>query len=53
MAKDEKAPYFVEQPFAVSAEPGFEKQTKNSKLASKPKIGETIVGDDGITGRMR
>jgi hypothetical protein len=53
MSENEKPPYFVEQPLAISAEPGFEKQTKNSKLASKPKIGETIVGDDGITGRMR
>jgi hypothetical protein len=36
-----------------TTEAGFEKDTRKSKLASKPKIGETIVGDDGITGRIR
>ena len=36
-----------------TTEPGFKIDTKNAKLASKPKIGETIVGDDGINGRIR
>jgi hypothetical protein len=36
-----------------TTEPGFKKDTKNAKLADKPKIGETIVGDDGINGRHR
>ena len=52
---NEKSDYFVEQPFMSTdtKETGFEKDTKKSKLASKPKIGETIIGDDGITGRIR
>lgn len=55
MSKNKKAPDLVEQPLMSTGttEAGFEKDTKKSKLASKPKIGETIVGDDGITGRIR
>jgi hypothetical protein len=55
MPKNEKAPDLVEQPFMSTGttEAGFEMDTKKSKLASKPKIGKTIVGDDGITGRIR
>ena len=34
-------------------EPRNEKDTKNAKLASKPKIEGGILGDDGITGRIR
>lgn len=50
-----KSVYFVEQPLMSidTTETGFEKDTKKSKIASKPKIGETIMGDDGITGRIR
>jgi hypothetical protein len=36
-----------------SSVPGFKADTKNSKLASRPKIGEKIVGDNGIEGRIR
>ena len=52
---NEKSDYFVEQPFMSTdtKETGFEKDPKKSKLASKPKIGETIIGDEGITGRIR
>ena len=52
---NEKSGYFVDQSLmsADTTETGFEKDTKKSKLASKPKIGETIMGDDGITGRIR
>ena len=34
-------------------EPRNEKDTKNAKLASKPKVEGGILGDDGITGRIR
>jgi hypothetical protein len=34
-------------------EPRNEKDTKNVKLASKPKVEGGILGDDGITGRIR
>jgi hypothetical protein len=55
MQKNEKALDPLDQPLMSTGttEPGFKKDTKKSKLASKPKIGETIVGDDGITGRIR
>ena len=55
MVNIDKNPDLVEQPLMSTGttEPGFERNTKNAKLASKPKIGETIIGEDGITGRMR
>ena len=55
MPKNEKAPDSVEQSFMStgSTEDEIEKDTRKSKLASKPKVGETILGDDGITGRIR
>jgi hypothetical protein len=55
MPNNEKSDDLVEQPLMSkgTTEAGFEKDTKKSKLASKPKIGETIIGDDGITGRIR
>jgi hypothetical protein len=54
MEKNERDPYFVDEPLIASSnDGGIEKDTKNAKLASKPKIGEKIVGDDGIKGRMR
>lgn len=34
-------------------EPRNEKDTKNAKLASKPKVEGGILGDDGINGRIR
>jgi hypothetical protein len=34
-------------------EPRNEKDTKNAKLASKPKVEGGILGDNGITGRIR
>ncbi|WP_404328169.1 hypothetical protein [Mesobacillus maritimus] len=53
--KDQSTSGTVEQPLMSTAttEAGFEKNTKKEKLAAKPKIGETIIGDDGITGRIR
>ena len=34
-------------------EPRNEKDTKNAKLAIKPKVEGGILGDNGITGRIR
>jgi len=55
MENNKEALDVVDQPSMAksSTDLGMEKETKNAKLASKPKIGETIVGDDGIKGRMR
>jgi hypothetical protein len=55
MPKKGKAADLVEPPLIPtgSLEPRYEKDSKNAKLASKPKVGETIIGDDGITGRIR
>jgi hypothetical protein len=55
MQKNEDSADLVEQPLMSTGntEAGFDKDTKKRKLASKPKIGETIIGDDGITGRIR
>jgi hypothetical protein len=45
--KNENAPELLKQPLMSTGttEAGFERNTKKSKSASKPKIGETIVGD--------
>lgn len=53
MPKNEKIPDLVEQPLMSTGttQAGFEKDTKKSKVVSKPKIGEIIVGDYGITGK--
>jgi len=54
--KEQKTSGTVEQPFMSTAtsEAGFNKNKKNdAKHTGKPKIGETIMGDDGITGRIR
>lgn len=55
MTSNEKSKDPLDQPLMSTGtdEPGFKKDTKNAKLASKPKIGETIVGDNGIEGRIR
>ncbi|WP_227936412.1 hypothetical protein [Alkalihalobacillus deserti] len=55
MLKNEKAPDPVEQSFMStgSTVDEIEKDARKSKLASKPKVSETILGDDGITGRIR
>ena len=55
MTKTEKDSDLVEPPLIPtgSIEPRYEKDTKNTKLASKPKVGETIIGDHGISGRIR
>jgi hypothetical protein len=52
---DHKTTGTVEQPLMSTAttEAGFDRNTKKEKLAAKPKIGDTIIGDDGITGRIR
>ena len=34
-------------------EPRNEKDAKNEKLASNPNVEDVILGDDGITGRIR
>lgn len=36
-----------------TTEAGFKKEEMKSKAVTQPKIGETIMGDDGITGRIR
>jgi len=44
----------VEQPFMSTGtpQPGFKKEEKGKKKpVNAPKIGETIMGDDGMTGR--
>jgi hypothetical protein len=53
--KEQKTSGTVEQPFMSTAttEAGFDRNTKKAKRAAQPKIGETIMGDDGITGRIR
>jgi hypothetical protein len=53
--KDQKTSGSVEQPLMSTAttEAGFDRNTKKAKQAAQPKIGETIMGDDGITGRIR
>jgi hypothetical protein len=55
MDKSEKSADLVEPSLmsTVTNDSRYEKDTKNKKLAAKPKVGETIVGDDGITGRIR
>ncbi|WP_394236475.1 hypothetical protein [Niallia oryzisoli] len=55
MPNDEKVTDVVDQPSMAKSRTdlGIEKETKNAKLASKPRVGETIIGNDGITGRIR
>lgn len=55
MPKNEKAPDSIEQSYMStgSAVDEIEKDTRKTKLAGKPKVGETLLGDDGITGRIR
>lgn len=36
-----------------TTEPGFKGNPEDHKKAAAPKIGETLMGDDGITGRIR
>jgi hypothetical protein len=52
---DQKTSGTVEQPLMSTAttEAGFDKNNKKKRHAVEPKIGETIMGDDGITGRIR
>jgi hypothetical protein len=55
MQKNEQAPNFVEQPLMSTgtSEAGFDNDTMKSKPGSKPRIGKAILGDDGITGRIK
>lgn len=55
MTKNDKTNENLKQPLMSTgtSEAGFDRDTKGSKPVSKPKIGETILGDDGITGRIR
>lgn len=41
----------VEQPLMSTGttEPGFDWNKGKTKLAAKPKIGETLIGEDGMT----
>lgn len=50
MRKSEKAPELVEQPLMSTGtgEPGFQWDAKKPSPESKPKIGGTIIGDDGL-----
>jgi hypothetical protein len=52
---DQKTSGTVEQPLMSTAttEAGFDRNNKKKRHAVEPKIGETIMGDDGITGRIR
>ncbi|HZG73391.1 MAG TPA: hypothetical protein VEY51_17785 [Chondromyces sp.] len=47
----------MEQPLMSTGtvEPGFDwdKDKSKNKLAAVPKIGETLMGEDGITGQIR
>ncbi|WP_156324380.1 hypothetical protein [Bacillus sp. FJAT-27251] len=36
-----------------TAEPGFKKENKENRLTDIPRIGQGIMGDDGITGKIR
>lgn len=49
MFDNENAHDFVQQPLMSTGttEPGFSIKTEKSKQEVKPKIGETIIGDDG------
>jgi hypothetical protein len=55
MVKQKNASDPMDQPLMSTGNTaqGFKADTKNSKLASPPKIGEKIVGDNGIEGRIR
>ena len=55
MTENQKSYDFVDEPLIStgSTEAKLKDETKQSKLASKPKIGETIIGDDGIEGKIR
>ncbi|SEM16198.1 hypothetical protein SAMN05192533_101258 [Mesobacillus persicus] len=53
MAKNEKTAERLEQPLMSTGttEQGFDRDTKDSKVVSKPKIGETMLGDNGKLGK--
>ncbi len=55
MTENGKVPDSVEQSFMTTGSTvnDIEKDTRKSKLAGKPKVGGNILGDDGITGRIR
>jgi hypothetical protein len=55
MTENDKVPDSAKQSFMTtgSAVNEIEKDTRKSKLAGKPKVGGNIIGDDGITGRIR
>ncbi|MDF2791573.1 MAG: hypothetical protein K0S80_4675 [Neobacillus sp.] len=55
MPENNKSYDFVGEPLISTGdtEAEFKHDTKESKLAGKPKIGEKIIGDDGIEGRIR
>ncbi|MGJ7922538.1 hypothetical protein [Neobacillus sp. LXY-4] len=55
MQKNGNSYDFVGEPLISTGDTEAENkiETKDSKLASKPKIGETIIGDNGIKGRIR
>jgi hypothetical protein len=52
-------PKDVQQPLMSTgtSEPGFDWEKEGyqpmDRPAARPKIGETLIGDDGITGRVR
>ncbi|WHY89206.1 hypothetical protein QNK12_15965 [Neobacillus cucumis] len=47
MANNDKVPDLIQQPLMSTGttEPGFDRNTNKFKQETKPKIGETIVGD--------
>lgn len=55
MAHKENKNEVVNQPLMSTGttEVGFSKENKQKQPTSKPKIGESLMGDNGITGRIR
>ncbi|WP_409300822.1 hypothetical protein [Peribacillus sp. SCS-155] len=55
MSANKKERNLVGEPLLSTgdSEAHFKEDTKNSKLTSIPKRGETLLGEDGITGRVR
>ncbi|PLT35132.1 hypothetical protein [Bacillus sp. V5-8f] len=45
----------VQQPLKATGtnDTGFDWATDGAKLVDKPKKGDTLMGEDGITGRIR
>lgn len=55
MSTNKKDDDSLKQPLMSTGttEAGYKKEETKTKAVTQPKIGETIMGDDGITGRIR